>query len=380
MYQTGVSLDLSGDGLTLAIGSPYNNGNGKDSGSVSVYRRYNRDSGWKKLGQTILGDVAFDRGGTSVSLSENGNTLAIGATQFDSPGKRGTGQVKILDFDDSEEIWILSQAISGEVEWDQIGTCVSLSQDGNKVAFGAQWSSRHGSSSGLVRVFQRTDSTWDGLGQAAIYGDVAGDMLGHAVALSGNGMTLAAGAPGHRENSGYVVIYGWDSNSNIWKQKGLLGDVTKGRAGFAVDLSRDGSVLAIGVPDAAGINGDSSGQVKVYEYDDDSSSWKQRGQDLDSVVESVSAGWSVSISADGNTLVVGATGYGEQPGHATIYVWDDATSNYVKLAEDIAGDAPGDGLGFSVALSSDGKIVAVGAERHNGPKGVDSGQVKAFSI
>ena len=73
----GFSLALSADGKTLAIGAYGNDGNGDGSGHVRVYRIY--DAGWTKLGDDIDGESSFDQSGRSLSLSANGNTLAIGS-------------------------------------------------------------------------------------------------------------------------------------------------------------------------------------------------------------------------------------------------------------------------------------------------------------
>ena len=74
---SGHSVSLSANGKTVAIGALYNNGNGTNSGHVRIYN-YN-DTSWVQLGQDIDGVASYDYSGSSVSLSSDGGTVAIGA-------------------------------------------------------------------------------------------------------------------------------------------------------------------------------------------------------------------------------------------------------------------------------------------------------------
>ena len=70
-----------------------------------------------------------------------------------------------------------------------------------------------------------------------------------------------------------------------------------------MSLSSDGSVVAIGAPFNGG-NGRRSGHVRIYEWD--GSSWLQRGQDIDGEEAGGVSGASISLSADGNVVAIGA--------------------------------------------------------------------------
>jgi len=381
---SGWSLALTSDGMTLAIGAPFGNDNGNDSGSVRVFYR---DNGleWRKLGQTIIGDASNDRLGMSVALSANGTTLAVGAV-WNSGYAEYSGQVKILKLDGDSSSWKISQVIYGATAYDVFGEAISLSADGKTIAVGAQWSDVRGSDSGYVRVFEENDdSNWAYIGQG-IFGDVAGDRFGSSVSLSADGKILAIGVRSSdhiNETSGQVVIYERTYDTSNWKQRGqvIYGEKAEDFFGSSVSLSAGGRTLAIG---AVGNdrNGVSSGHVKVYGWDDDWSSWIQLGKTINGEAAGDNAGHSVSISNDGKTLAIGApwsNDNGEKSGCARLYQWDEAISDYGKLAQDIVGDAAGDEFGWSVALSADGGTVAVGADGSDG-NGIDSGQVKVFRV
>jgi hypothetical protein len=94
----GWSVSLSDDGKTLAVGARTNDGyNGARSGHVRVYRRTDADSesGWMQLGDNIDGEAAYDMSGYSVSLSANGNTVAVSSPGNDDNGD-SSGQVRVF--------------------------------------------------------------------------------------------------------------------------------------------------------------------------------------------------------------------------------------------------------------------------------------------
>jgi hypothetical protein len=104
--------------------------------------------------------------------------------------------------------------IDGEVFYDESGSSVSLSSDGNTVAIGAPLNDGNGSSSSHVRIFQWIESTsaWTQVG-ADIDGEAPGDLSGSSVSLSSDGKTVAIGAPlndGNGSRSGHIRIFQWN--------------------------------------------------------------------------------------------------------------------------------------------------------------------------
>ena len=117
---------------------------------------------------------------------------------------------------------------------------------------------------------------------------------------------MAIGAPennGNGTNSGHVRVYQY--NGSGWQQLGadIDGEAAGDYSGDSVSLSADGSTVAIGAPGNNG-NGDGSGHVRVYQYVN--SSWQQLGTDIDGEAADDKSGWSVSLSADGSTVAIGA--------------------------------------------------------------------------
>ena len=90
--QSGRSVAISSDGTTVAIGAPNNDGGGSNAGQVRVYK--NIAGTWTKIGADIDGEAAEDYSGTSVAISSDGNTVAIGALGNNWNGGI-TGQVRV---------------------------------------------------------------------------------------------------------------------------------------------------------------------------------------------------------------------------------------------------------------------------------------------
>ena len=88
---SGSSVSLSSDGTRLAIGTPANDGNGISSGNVRVYE-YTSGT-WVQMGSDIDGDAEGDYSGQSVSLSDDGFILAIGANYNDGNEPVSYGRV-----------------------------------------------------------------------------------------------------------------------------------------------------------------------------------------------------------------------------------------------------------------------------------------------
>jgi hypothetical protein len=167
---------------------------------------------------------------------------------------------------------------------------------------------------------------------ADINGESYYNDFGNSVSISNDGTVVAIGAPYNDGvngyNSGHVRIYAWDSTS--WVQMGadIDGEAAGDRSGRSMSLSNDGTVVAIGAPYNDGVNGSNSGHVRIYAWD--STSWVQRGADLDGeAAEDVSGSSGVSLSNDGTVVAIGADGNdgvnGYNSGHVRIYAWDSTS-------------------------------------------------------
>ena len=266
--------------------------------------------------------------------------------------------------------------IDGEAANDFSGGSVSLSSDGTILAIGASGNDDSGSNSGHVRVYENQENTWVQIGQD-INGETAFDFSGDSISLSSDGATVAIGAflnSGNGIRSGHVRIY--ENQGGNWVQIGedIDGEAENDESGASVSLSSDGSIVAIGAHrnDA---NGSNSGHVRVYE--NQGGNWVQIGEDIDGEAGGDLSG-TVSLSSDGAIVAIGAEendDNGAGSGHVRIY--ENQGGNWNQIGQDIEGEAVFDGLGISVSLSSNGNVVAMGATG-NGANGSNSGHVRIY--
>ena len=172
------------------------------------------------------------------------------------------------------------------------------------MAVGAIRNDATGDMAGHVRAYQYSNSTWTQLG-SDIDGEAAGDWAGR-VSLSGDGTTMAIGAifndGATGSDSGHVRVYKYSGGS--WSQLGsdIDGEAAGDRSGVWVSLSDDGTIVAIGAYTNDG-NGTESGQVRVYQYAN--SSWTQLGSDIDGEAAGDRLGYSVALSSEGTILAAG---------------------------------------------------------------------------
>ena len=417
--RSGSSVSISKDGTTVAISGINNDGTAGNAGHVRVYKYDSAKTtlvtdqtsndfgpiGWRRLGKDIDGEASSDSSSTSVSLSVDGTTVAIGASYNNgTPVGNDRGHVRVYKYDVNKTTLVtdqtsndfgpigwrrLGQDIDGEAAADQSGDSVSLSSDGTAVAIGAPFNDGTGNAAGHVRVYKYdvnkitnvTDQSsndfgpigWRRLGQD-IDGEAASDNSS-PVSLSADGTTVAIGAStndGTGSNSGHVRVYKYDVNKTTlvtdqasndfgpigWRRLGqdIDGEATGDQCGESVSLSSDGTIVAIGALSNDG-TGISAGHVRVYKYDsakatnvtDQSSSdygpigWRRLCQDIDGEAAADLAGISVSLSADGNIVAIGAYGNdatGSSAGHVRVYQINPVTVPirlHQRLYNDISG-------------------------------------------
>ncbi len=318
---------------------------------------------WTQVGNDIDGEAAYDESGFSVALSSDGKRMAHGAIKNDGIGI-DAGHVRV--YSESSGIWTqVGSDIDGEAPGDESGSSVSLSSDGMRLAIGAIRNNN-----GHVRVYSDSSGIWTQVGSDI---DGAFGFFGNSVSLSSDGRRVAIGA---WRGDGYVRVY--SDSSGIWKQVGsdIDGEGAGDQSGRSVSLSSDGNRIAIG----AKLNDDTAidaGHVRVYS--DSSGIWKQVGSDIDGEAAYDHFGWSVSLSSDGNRVAIGGflnDGIGIDAGHVQVY--SDSSGIWKQVGSDIDGETAGDHLGVSVSLSSDGKLVAIGAYENDG-SGNNAGHVRVYS-
>ena len=362
--ESGYSVSLNAEGTIMAIGSRNHTGSGQtSSGHVRVYK-WNETS-WNQIGSDIDGTGYGDHSAWSLSLSDDGHIVAIGAP-FNN------GHVSIYEWNGS--IWNKKgDDINGTTN-SFFGQSVSLNGNGNIVAIGALNTNNTGS----VNIYKFTNNAWV-LMEDTIYGETDTEECGYSVSLSSDGHTVAISAPNcntNADDSGCIYVYKWNGNSwNIMGSK-IYGNYFSEKLGWCLSLSGNGLKLAIG---ARLFN--NKGYVYVYEWLNDE--WTRIGNELSADLSTATGkyGKYIDFNNDGTILVIGSSGHGYNginSGGANVYKW--INNNWKQIGENIYGDAAGDETGFSVSLNSKGNILSIGSRLVDTTNGTNSGCVRTYEI
>ena len=358
----GWSVDLSGDGQTIIVGAIGNNGgftNLGNRGQARVYRNtfnvsFNSWS-WVLLGSEINGTAANVESGYDVSISYDGNRIAIG-----TPGQ---DEMNVYDLNISNN-WVQQgngYGITSSQSAQRAGHSVSMNASGTVAAMGAPTGNK-------VWVFDidPTGGTGHLAGNPLL---VPGTYAGGSVDIDDDGNSLVVGAYKSNTERGSVLVY--DFNGTGWVQRGqtLNGVNNYDQFGFDVSMSNDGNTIAVGSKGWDSNPNNTTyeiGQVAVYDWD--GSIWVQRGSSIEGNNIFDQCGFSVSLSGNGNRMAVGYKGnstLSQAAGLVRIFDWDGFV--WVQNGDPIYGDGPSVYSGHSVAMSDNGSILAIGAIQGTGP-------------
>src|SRR5204863_1204091 len=127
---------------------------------------------------------------------------------------------------------------------------------------------------------------------------------GISVALSADGNTAVVGGNNDNSSAGAAWVYTRDGGG-VWSQQGAkLVDTGAGAVeqGFSVALAADGNTALVGGPQSS-----PGGPPAAWVYTRSGGVWNQQGPKLigTDAVNGAGQGFSVALSADGNTAVVG---------------------------------------------------------------------------
>ena len=392
----GNALVVSGDGSTIAVGAPHEsggssgiNGNADDnslyaSGAVYVFVR--RGDAWVQQAYVKASNPGqSDLFGMTVALSADGNVMAVAA-----PWERSA-----------------ATGINGDQNDD------SLAQAGAAYVFtrsGDSWSQQ---------AYVKASNTGRAASEGEAIGD--GDQFGLSLALSGDGNTMAVGAPtedsvamgmnGDQTDDSATsagAVYLYSRTGNTWTQQAYLKGANTGAGdlfGYGVGLSDDGNTLAAAGYDedgaGRGVNpdladGDRNGSGAIYVFSRTGTTWGQDAYLKGSRSEGNDAlGYSLAISGDGNTIVAGAGDESclvggvnpagcdmDKPEDASggsagaAYVWGRSGDTWAEQAF-IKASNPDlqDWFAARLAVSGDGNTLLVGAPMEDSnARGVDGGQ------
>jgi hypothetical protein len=349
MANFGINVACSQDGNVIAVaGSGYDTSAFLlNTGHVRVYEFTNGN--WVQRGIDLVGSVSNEYFGGSVSLSSDGSVLAVSSPNI----------TKIYLYTWNGIQYELKNTKT-EATISSYGTVVKLTPDGSTIIVGAPYSS---GSTGVVFVYTiDSNYTFQQKGATLVSPSTTG-VYGNSVTISSDGNTIAVGAKFIHS----VYVYTWNSTTGTWDShiSNPLRPDNSGNFGI-VTMDEPGTTLVVGAP------GYSSSRGAIYTYKLESNIWTLKNRFISTGPTAGYFGSACSISSDGQRLAVGA--YGENKTY--IYTWNSSTNTWSLLGSALTGTK--ESFGMSIALSSTGTFIIVGAQT-NAINGLDSGRVYMYS-
>ncbi len=351
----GWSVAISADGTTALVGAPEDDLN---RGAAWIFAR--SGSEWHQQGSKLTGSggTALARFGSSVALSADGSTALIGGSGDD--GSKGAAWV----FTRSGSAWnqqggkLSGSGAAGNATF---GVDVAVSADGSTALIGGAFD---GLGKGAAWVFTRSGSAWNQQGGKLTGNDETGlGRFASSVALSAEGSTALIGGPSDDGSKGAAWVF--TRSGSAWNQQGgklIASEAGTQTFGADVALSADGSTALIG----------SYQSLAAWVFTRSGSVWSQQGGRLRSdetgpAGMATSFGTSVALSAAGTTALIG--GPGTDDGKGAAWVFTRSGSTWTQQGGKFSGATGKANFGWSVAVSGDGNTALIGGYLDNNEQG-----------
>ncbi len=315
-----------------------------------------------KLVPTIISNYA--QYGNSVSISTNGTKVIVGDKYYN-----GSGCGAAYTFFWNGIQWLINYIIPGDLNGGyNFGASVDIDADGSRIIAGAPGATGNGGAlTGAVYIFDWGGSAWNESDKVYAAAGAASDHFGASVCFASNGYRFIAGAPVRNHSTGAAYLYKWNGAS--WDETILTasdGD-SNHTFGNSVALSEDGGTVVVGA--SCYDYGTNLNQGCAYVYTWNGSGWTETNLKASSGGYGHYFGSSVAVSSDGSIIVVGADhGHGAVSTSGAAYVYRKNGSVWEETRIYASDGLTGDSYGFSAAISPDGNVIAVGATQENNNK------------
>jgi hypothetical protein len=330
----------------------------------------------KKLASELRNSTQF---GLSNAISADGSTALIGAQGKYVDGVGTTGGVYAFNY--SAGTWSQSQIITASdlADSDYFGSSVSMSADGNIAVIGAYYEDTSISNNGAAYIFTRSAGTWTQQAKLLASDPQGFSNFGVYVSISANGSTVIVGAP-FADTGGAVYVF--TGSGSTWTQQAKLtasDAASSDQFGYSAEISADGNTVLVGAWGEDTSPNSTNGAAYVFTRS--GSTWTQQQKLLAAVRQNSAAlGFSVALSSDGNSAFLGAFQSSSSVSFSgSVYYFTRSGSTWTQQQQISASDAASsDYFGYSVAISPDGSLLLVGAYGEDTSPNSNQGAVYSF--
>lgn len=248
-------------------------------------------------------------------------------------------------------------------EW--AGWSVDMNYDGSRLVLGSLFGGAGDHPEGIdgaVRAYEFDGENWEQLGNPLL-NDTLGYAFGYSVAMSDEGNRIAVGMPSYdTPSTGAGAVQVFELENGQWVPLGnrITGEGSYQQAGFSISLSAGGDTVAVASPGY----GDWEGRVRVFHLV--GGSWVILGEPIMNQTVYERLGWDIALSGDGSFLAAGAPHYsingifdpeGRQIGQVRFYQFDG--EEWIEAYEPLQGIYDGEFFGTNIALAKNGSRLAV---------------------
>jgi trimeric autotransporter adhesin len=302
--------------------------------------------------------AAGDLFGESAATSSNGAITAVGSPEHNSAGAAYVFTRTGTRFSQTAEL------TPGNPQADeQFGQTVALSGNGRTLVAAAPGAAGPGvSDQGAAYVFTDRAGTWTQTAKLTVHGTAE---LGTSLAISADASTIVLGTPFSNNDNGEAFVFTKSGSTYVRTQK--LTETKPSGTPFPALLGEDtaisatGSTIAFAEPNV--------GVTDVFTKSAGASAWKQTAQ-LHGGADSV------AVSSNGSIVAAGQTGLNNLNGEVLVFTKSGST---FKLASTVLPPknktTTAFGAGANISMSSDGSIIAFSAPTANAGKVGEAGAV-----
>jgi|TARA_R110002020_G_scaffold30237_1_gene95218 hypothetical protein len=356
---TGTSVTINDQGNRIAVFDALD-----DLSPLGKVRFFNlQGNSWVQFGNEISGLPADNISSGTIKFNASGDRLIFSSRLHNISGQVNVGGVRVFELQGAD--WVqLGSTILGNDEGDLFGNSIDINNSGDRILIGATQGNSATSMKGYAEAYELQSDEWVLLGNR-LEGFANGDRFGTAVAMNGIGDNIAISAPQNDEgaiDAGKVKIYSLQGNNWIQQGNDLFGQESGDRMGGTVEqganplsFNNEGNILAIGSR-LHNVFGFQEGQVRVFQFD--GSNWTQRGSDIDGNENNRNFGVTLALNSDGNRLIVGDNN-GFDNGSVSSFQFENG--NWTPIDEVLVGTQANEFFGLSLDLNAEGDILITGA-------------------
>jgi len=267
----GRGVSISGDGNTVVVSAHLEDPIGtsvanQDAGSAYIFTR--SGTSWSQQAKIQASDAqGSDNFGQSVDISNDGDTVIVGAYNEDTGG---TNAGAAYIYTRSGSTWTQQAKIqaSNAGSSDRFGQSVSIDSDGDTAIVGAAFEDTGGSSAGSAYIFTRSGTSWSQQAQIQPTNVSASDLFGRSVSISGDGNTVIGSS--YVEDTGFTnagAVYIFTRSGSTWTQQSKIQAYDAQASAYfgqLVNISNDGNTAIIGANNTDSGSISAAGAAYIY--------------------------------------------------------------------------------------------------------------------